>query len=517
MRKAKEISEQSIKIKDRFLANMSHEIRTPMNAILGFSGILSESPLNSKQKEWLKTIISSGENLLVILNDLVDFSKIEAGMIQLESIPVALNEQLQSLRALTQIKATEKKLNLAIEINESLPELVYSDPVRLQQIFLNLVSNAIKFTDKGFVKLTTHISAETETDLVIEFKVTDSGIGISKEQSGFIFDRFTQASSETTRIYGGTGLGLSIVKELVQLLNGTLNLSSEPGKGSQFSVTFPFKKCTPPEIETFKKQSQKNTIDDDLRLEELNILLVEDNRINQQFATVLLEDFGFTTTVANNGEEAIDKIKNARFDIVLMDLQMPVMDGYEATSIIRNTLKIDIPIIAVTANAFRTEKQRCLDLGMNGYLSKPILPGELYNKIKILLPHKLMSVDSPKKSRNNLASVASNFDIVELTTKLKGNKEGLKELITIFLEDSPKDILKLEKAIKEENFKSIEQLSHKLVSSFSIICATETANILRKMERAAEFNEPIHEIKKLSKEFLNNFSDLQNELKIAGF
>lgn len=494
--KAKELSEASVKIKDHFLTNMTHEIRTPMNAILGFSGILSESPLNAKQKEWLKTIISSGENLLVILNDLLDFSKIEAGMIQIENIPLALNQQLHNFLTLSELKATEKGLDLSLEIMEPLPELVFSDPVRLQQIFMNLLSNAIKFTDKGYVRLSTHVIKETSNEVMIQFRVSDTGIGISKEQRDYIFERFTQATSDTTRMYGGTGLGLSIVKELCHLLNGSIELISKPGEGSEFILTIPFIKCNPTQIEEYKKQVQTSGKEDNLRLDTLQILLVEDNRMNQQFVVALMEDFGFETIIANNGKEAIEKLINHSFDLILMDVQMPVMDGFEATRVIRNELLLHTPIIAVTANAAKNEKEKCLKGGMNDYIAKPLVPGELYLKIKTLLPEKLIDKQHISNSVESTSHVNENiFDLTAFVEKLNGDKEVFHELITIFLEDTPIDFKKLESAIEEQSYLLIEQISHKLFSSFTIMCVTGAAKILKEIEQGAENKMAITDIK----------------------
>ena len=494
--KAKELSEASVKIKDHFLTNMTHEIRTPMNAILGFSGILSESPLNPKQKEWLKTIISSGENLLVILNDLLDFSKIEAGMIQIENIPLALNQQLHNFLTLSELKALEKGLDLSLEIMEPLPDLVYSDPVRLQQIFMNLLSNAIKFTEKGFVRLSTHVMKESENEVLIEFRVMDTGIGISKEQRDHVFERFTQASSDTTRMFGGTGLGLSIVKELCLLLNGTIELLSKPGKGSEFIITLPFTKCTPVQIEDYKKQLLHNGKEDNLQLDSLHILLVEDNRINQQFVIALMEEFGFVTTIANNGKEAIEQLMSQRFDLILMDVQMPLMDGFEATRVIRSELSLQTPIIAVTANAANNEKDKCITSGMNDYIAKPLVPGELYLKIKTLLPGKLIDKQNHARFHHTISKIDETvFDLAAFIEKLNGDKEVFHELITIFLEDTPIDFKKLESAIAEESYLLIEQISHKLYSSFTIMCVTGAAKILKEMEQDAENKMAIADIK----------------------
>lgn len=396
---AKEKAEESTKLKEAFLANMSHEIRTPMNAIIGFSDMLYKGKLAEKEKEYVKNIKLAGENLLTIINDILDISKIEAGMMTFEEHTFSLKEIFKSLNGMLTGKAKEKKLDLVFSCNEDVPDSLLGDPTRLTQIILNLAGNAIKFTQKGKVQIDVRVlknenlntnvhHAQEDENTLLEFSITDTGIGIPKDKLGQIFERFHQADSNTTRKYGGTGLGLSIAKQLVELQGGTLSVKSEFNVGSVFSFCIPYKKSVKvpqaPEI-TGKKYNMKE-------LSKLNILLVEDNQLNIILILSLFSEYNLKLQVAENGSVGIEKLKINNgstppcpiFDIVLMDMEMPVMNGYEATTFIRKELKNNIPIIAMTAHAMAGERERCLSLGMNDYISKPINADLLFEKMYYL-------------------------------------------------------------------------------------------------------------------------------------
>jgi signal transduction histidine kinase len=391
---AKEKAEEATKLKEAFLANMSHEIRTPMNAIIGFSDMLSKGKLAEKEMEYVMTIKSAGENLLTIINDILDISKIEAGMMTFEEHTFSMNEIFKSLNVMLMGKAKEKNLELVFTCNSDVPDNLFGDPTRLTQIIINLAGNAIKFTQKGNVQVnvkvlkknSNHISYCAEMvendeggqeNTLLEFSVTDTGIGIPVDKLDHIFERFRQAESHTTRKYGGTGLGLSIAKKLVELQGGALSVKSEFNSGSVFSFCIPYKKSVKilqtPEI-TGKKYSME-------ALSKINILLVEDNQLNVKLILSLFSEYNLKLQVAENGSVAIEKLKENKFDIVLMDMEMPVMNGYEAATIIRSELKSDIPVIAMTAHAMAGERERCLSLGMNDYISKPINANLLFEKM----------------------------------------------------------------------------------------------------------------------------------------
>ena len=367
-------AEESTKLKEAFLANMSHEIRTPMNAIVGFSDILSKRKLGAQEKEYVETIKSAGENLLTIIDDILDISKIEAGMMTFEENNFSVKETFKSLHVMLMGKAKEKNLELLFNCDEDVPDVLLGDHTRLTQIIINLTGNAIKFTQKGRVEVNSRVLKNDDETVLLEFSITDTGIGIPQGKLEHIFERFRQAESHTTRKYGGSGLGLSIAKQLVELQGGTLSVRSQFKVGSVFSFQIPYKKSTQaqmmPEIIS-KKYNMKE-------LGKLKILLVEDNQLNVKLILSLFSDNGLKLQVAENGSVGIEKMKETSFDIILMDMEMPVMNGYEAATVIRNELKSKIPIIAMTAHAMAGERERCLSLGMNDYISKPINANVLF-------------------------------------------------------------------------------------------------------------------------------------------
>lgn len=380
----KRIEEELVRtnnIKEQFLTNMSHEIRTPMNAIVGFTDLLLKTEVTPDQKQFIDAIKTSGRNLIVIINDILDFSKIEAGKITFEQIEFDLRHLISTLTELMLPKSMEKNIRISTKIDPRINEELAGDPTRLNQIFLNLVGNAIKFTEKGSIKIRADFVSEEEENVELRFSVADTGIGIPENKLGHIFEGFTQATNDTNRKYGGTGLGLTIVKQLIELQGGTISVKSKIGSGSTFIFNLKFKKTTP------RKILQKGNSDDEEKLshiENLNILLVEDNLLNQILAKKVLTNWNWNVDVADNGLVAIKKIKNKTYDLVLMDIQMPEMDGYEATRLIRKNHKPhiqNIPIIAITAHAITGEAEKCFNAGMNDYITKPFDEEVLYEKI----------------------------------------------------------------------------------------------------------------------------------------
>ncbi len=382
---AKQKAEEATRLKEVFLANMSHEIRTPLNAIMGFSDLLSKRELGKQEKEFVKTIKSSGENLLAIINDILDISKIETGMMRFVHKKFKLQDVYKSVQESLRHKAEEKHLTLSFTSEEDVPAKLTGDPTRLIQIITNLTENAIKFTRKGKVEISVNVvqnesslNQQRNPDLtVLQFSVTDTGIGIPKNKLKSIFERFQQAESHTTRKYGGSGLGLSIAKQLVELQGGSISVKSQLRSGSVFSFQIPYQLSDEPFSETTTETEAFNITD----LSKLNILLVEDNKLNVRLISSLFSENNLKLDVAENGHEGIEKLKQAHFDIILMDMEMPVMDGYEATTVIRTKLNNNIPIIAMTAHAMSGEKEKCLGLGMDDYISKPVNANLLFEKI----------------------------------------------------------------------------------------------------------------------------------------
>jgi len=383
LKKEKERAEASEKAKQLFLANMSHEIRTPMNGILGFAKLLEEALKDEELLEYIRIIIKSGDDLLVILNDILDFSRMEAGKIAFESIPFNLREVIRSIITMVKVKSEQKNLYVRYKVDKQIPELLLGDSVRLNQILLNLISNAIKFTGDGGITISVAYLEEIENRLILQFAIKDTGIGIPTEKLEKIFESFEQAAADTTRKFGGTGLGLSIVKQLVELQGGEVWVSSEPGTGSDFCFRMPFEKAVA-DHKAIRVNKPEIIVDDIYRP---RVLVVEDNPINRMLVIKVLQKWDYETDIAENGQIALDKYQENDYDILLMDLQMPVKDGYETTQTIRalNSARKDVPIIAMTAHAIKGERERCMALGMTDFISKPFDPTELHKKILALL------------------------------------------------------------------------------------------------------------------------------------
>lgn len=375
-------AEQSEKFKQQFLANMSHEIRTPMNSVIGLTNLLIKTELNEQQRKYLNVIKKSSENLLVIINDILDLSKIEAGKMDFEKIPFSLEDLSETLYHTLLFKAEDKKLFFKINIDPGTPKMILGDPTRLNQILINISGNAIKFTESGGVTVDIKQINQQGNVSMIQFTVTDTGIGITEENIGKIFESFSQASSDTTRKFGGTGLGLTISKQLVELQGGNIHVKSILGKGTSFIFTIPYQVA-----DATNSGSDKDNKDniDPAQLTGMKILLAEDNPFNQMVAVDTLGDIikDLMIEIAGNGKEAVEKLQEGNYDVVLMDIQMPEMDGFEATRTIRQlpTPKSETAIMAMTANVTAEEVAKCFEVGMDAYISKPFETQDLVNKL----------------------------------------------------------------------------------------------------------------------------------------
>jgi CheY-like chemotaxis protein len=372
--------EQAMRAKSEFLANMSHEIRTPMNGLLGMVSLLLDLGVTADQKEYVENIRSCSETLVRIVNDILDLSKIEAGKLVVEAIPFQLEIVLKEVMAVVAPLANARGLALLANFEPWLPPALTGDPQRLRQVLLNLLSNAVKFTDHGSVSLTVSASERDAASVKLEFTVGDTGIGIPAEVQEAIFEPFTQADSSTTRRYGGTGLGLPICRELVAAMKGRLEVKSEPGQGSRFRFTIAF-----PIAAGLAVQARELNSHIPHTCRQLRVLLAEDNPVNRKVAVRLLERMGHRVDVVGDGKQAVAAVEAAEYDVVLMDCQMPEMDGYTATETIRRLGgRTDLPIIAMTAHAMPEDRQRCLQAGMDDYLSKPISTEGLYQLLEAL-------------------------------------------------------------------------------------------------------------------------------------
>lgn len=491
----KELAIKSAQLKQEFLANTSHEIRTPLNAILQFTRILIDESPRTEQVKYLNLIKNAGSTLLAVVNDVLDFSKIEAGKMDFSESNFELLPLMDSVIAIMELKAHEEKLMLNKFVDDNLPQFLIGDPVRLNQILINLINNAIKYTQEGFVNIHIRLKSRLKEKVVVEFLIEDSGIGIPADKLDFIFLGFQRIDSDLNRKYSGTGLGLTIVEQLVKLQGGKISVESVEGKGSTFIFSLPFtigEQKSP--VETKRK------VDNSRALEGIEILLVEDNHLNQMVTEHLLIDWGIHVTIASNGQIALDLLTQQDFDLILMDLQMPVMDGYDTTRYIRNKLtgKISqIPIIALTANAFYGMDDECMKIGMNDYLSKPFDKDVLFTKIKACIPLDLQNRSKPASrsingqyDKERLPSTnQEEFESINLTylREVSSGDEFIFNLaINKYLEKTPEILELIDEHLQEENYVELGRSVHKLKSSVAtmgMVNAKETIiqieNIIR--------------------------------------
>jgi signal transduction histidine kinase/DNA-binding response OmpR family regulator len=460
-------AEESLETRKLFLANISHEIRTPISAISGMSGILADTEISEIQKQYVKAIQSSSKSLMVIVNDILDMSKLESGKFSAEFIPFDIRAILDPLYTTYLLRTDEKGIAFSVDYPSDMPKWLFGDPTRLGQILNNLISNAIKFTDQGKVTLQITFDKKGKHNEFC-FSVTDTGIGIDKEKLNSIFEFFSQEDNTITRRFGGTGLGLAISKSISELLGGEIIVESEKNVGS----TFKFCLTMPEAAEQLKNEA--TIIQSDLKGK--NVLIVEDNELNRFLAVTILKKWNANIHIAVNGEEAVKAVSNLDIDIVLMDIQMPVMDGVAAAIVIRSELKSNVPIIALTANALESEKEKCWQAGMNEYITKPYNPEFLREKIIFLTEHNSKSEEpnSEHISLDNLQSL------------MNGSKEQMIRMTKVFLDQIEKHFNELKFALNENDVDEISAITHKLKSSFQLFGMNKTGVLLERIEQRAK-------------------------------
>ncbi|HZB12374.1 MAG TPA: response regulator [Chryseolinea sp.] len=466
------------KAKEQFLANISHEIRTPLNGIAGMAGLLSQNPSPEERETYLNAIKHSSENLKLIINDILDLAAIESGKLNLEKIAFNLKDFLPSLISTFMYQAREKRIALDYHIDESLNKILVGDPVRLNQILINLISNAVKFTHTGSIKVLCTVDREQKGICWVRIEVTDSGVGIPQDKLNTIFESFSQADASVTRKYGGTGLGLTIVKQLVELQKGRIAVTSKENEGSSFIVLVPYgigKKGTITQSSPKNERALKA-----VNASQLVVLLVEDNDINRLYAKSILKNWQCFTDTAENGLVALEKIKNHSYDVVLMDIQMPVMDGYETTKAIRlmNSAMRDVPVIALTANATKADVEKCMAAGMNDYLPKPFTPDDLYRKLfidqKISPKHKIKT-----KTPVTVKPIGQLYNLDYLRSVSGNNEEFIREMVLTFTQTIPPLLMEMKQALSDSDWPKLARQAHQIKPSFTLMGLTELrSNIL---------------------------------------
>ena len=491
---ARQLAERNAEFKSNFLANMSHEIRTPMNAMMGFTELLKNTTLNSEQKDFVKTISASGEDLLVIINDILDLSKIQAGKLELRLSNFSFSSLLEKIISLHSAKANHKKLKLSFEVGKEVPEWLLGDKVRITQIINNIVSNAIKFTIEGGVDISVSRVSKVNENILI--KITDTGIGIPEKNLESIFDDFSQIDSSLQREQQGTGLGLVIVSNFCRMMKGTLKVLSKHGKGSTFIVELPLSIGEKP-----KKEKEVVYAKD---LKGLRVLVVEDNELNTMLAKKVLDNLSAISFFAINGVEAINQVKLTNPDIVLMDIQLPIMNGIEATIKIREFSTV--PILAMSAHVMESERDKCLEAGMDGFIPKPFKINDIISTIseKITLSH--------IKVEEAIEFDLANLKMPSLLDLAEGDSEFIRTVLDMYLNNTPEELLIFKKAVASDDTLNQIHVAHKLRSSFKMLELKELAEISVKIENKQSTEEELLHFALLIEQSFEHIANIRKKL-----
>ena len=518
----KSVAEIAVKAKQQFLSNMSHEIRTPLNAIIGFTKVILRTELTAKQKEYVSAIKASGDSLIVLINDILDLAKVDAGKMIFVQTPFKMEDSISTMLHLFEPKIKENNSELKKEYDNKIPGILLGDSMRLRQIIFNLLNNAVKFTSGGKIKLCVRLLNEDEKKVSIEFSIIDTGIGIPEDQLEAIFENFQQASLNTSKFYGGTGLGLAIVKQMVESQGGSISVKSEIDKGSTFSFILSFQKTNA------KVVLEEKRMELDAERKNIKVLVAEDIALNQLLMKTLLDDFGFERDVVDNGKMAIKELQTKSYDIILMDLHMPEMNGFEATEYIRNTMKSKIPIIALTADVTTVDLEKCKTVGMNDYISKPVEETLLYSKIvglvKMSMPEKpgTGKVFSPLNDEVGQGFTESGelkcTDLTYLKHRTKSDPMLMLEMISLYLEQTPTLVSAMEQSVRDKDWSLLRGAVHKIIPSFSIMgISAEFENMAKKLQGYAANQQNTDEIPDLvlqiSKICAQAYKELQEEDK----
>jgi PAS domain S-box-containing protein len=508
---ARKDAENASRIKSEFLTNMSHEIRTPLNSIIGTAELLSETRLDDEQKKYLKLMQESGKNLLILLNDILEVSQIEAGKITLDTVLFSLKNTVEKVHRLLNHRVLEKGLELTCEIQDNVPDLLIGDPERLVQIIVNLVGNAIKFTEEGSIRIEITRVQNTEKGVLLSFSITDTGIGIPQAKLDSIFSSFTQVDQSLTRKYGGTGLGLAISRNLVGLMNGEISVKSLPGHGSSFTFSAEFGIASNPEGSS-KEESEKSDVRDGSpgELHSLRILLVDDSPDNRFLVRAFLKLEECHIEEAVNGHEAIQKYENSDWDVILMDMQMPEVDGYEATSRIREIESVKgmvhVPIVALTAHSMDSEVKKCLDAGCDVYLSKPI------DKVSLIRTISEVSHPASERVMNGTSEADKLHPEKEKAIRVKVDPE-LMDLIPGYLNHRREDIVKIRELLNKGDFRSVERCGHSMKGtggSYGFDGITQIGALIEEAGKARNTDAVNEGVEQLSS-YLNNLELLEEE------
>jgi PAS domain S-box-containing protein len=463
------------KAKEEFLANMSHEIRTPLNAIIGFLRELKRQNISESQHKYIENSTIASKHLLSIINNILDISKIEAGEMSLENEDFDLHKTIENVLTVLEPKINQKKLIIETFYEDSLAKYFKGDSLRIEEILFNLVGNSLKFTNTGSVKIKCNLIKNNVSNQTICILIEDTGIGMESNFINSIFNKFTQEENNKTKKHGGTGLGMSITKKLIDLMEGEIIIESEKDKGTKIKIHL-----------TLEKGNRANIVYDTIdsskiNLENKKILLVEDNELNRIITQYSLNTINCITTEAENGKEAIEILKNNTFDLILMDIQMPIMDGFETTMYIRNNLKLNIPIIALSANAFKTEIEKCKEVGMDDYITKPFNEKSLFETI-------IKHLNLSNKEDEKINSEAKFYNLTHLISLSKNNPEFVNKMLLIFINQAKDVITKTEEAIEQNNFIEVSKLIHKIKPSIEGVGIDSIYNEVRELEKISPTN-----------------------------